>query len=108
MISSPSPVGIGSYGYRLRWALPIRWGTTPPATYAEVWFTSADNADESRFVSIRCPMPVRARWCSAATIPSAECRPVITSNTEMPDRNGGPSGDPVKLISPDTPCTNKS
>ena len=51
-ISSPSPVGSGSYGNRDRCALPIRCGTTPPATYAEVWLTSADSAVDSRLVSI--------------------------------------------------------
>ena len=38
-------------------------------------------------------------------MPIAVCRPVITSNSEIPDRYGGPSGSPVRLISPDMACT---
>ena len=34
-ISSPSAQGSGSYGNRLGWLLPIRNGTTPPATNAD-------------------------------------------------------------------------
>ena len=54
------------------------------------------------------PSPVTSRWCSAARMPTAECSPVNTSKTEMPDRNGGVSGAPVRLISPDTPWTSTS
>ena len=52
----------------------------------------ADSALESRLVSMCWPCPVWSRWCSAARMPTAECSPVNTSNTEMPDRNGGVSG----------------
>ena len=34
--------------------------------------------------------------------------PAITSNTEMPARNGGPSGSPVRLMSPDMAWTMRS
>ena len=107
-------------GRRRRWAAartgtgtgarcPSGVGTTSPATYAEVWLTSVDSAVDSRLVSIvlarrRCA----SRWCSAARMPIAECSPVITSKTEMPARYGGPSGDPVRLISPDTAWTSRS
>ncbi len=57
MISSPSPVGSGSYGNRLRWALPSRFGTTPPVSTAEVWLTSPDSAAESRLVSHQLSLP---------------------------------------------------
>ena len=34
--------------------------------------------------------------------------PAITSKIEMPARKGGPSGAPVRLISPDTAWTMRS
>ncbi len=60
-MSSPSPVGRGSYGNRLGCALPIRYGTTPPVTQALVWFTIPDSAEDSRLASTCCPAPVAAR-----------------------------------------------
>jgi hypothetical protein len=36
------------------------------------------------------------------------CIPDITSKTEMPDRYGGPSESPVRLISPEIACTIRS
>ena len=38
----------------------------------------------------------------------AVCSPAMTSNIEMPARYGGPSGSPVRLISPDMACTMRS
>ena len=61
-------------------------GTAPrrPATYALVWFTMPDIAEAIRLASTCWPSPVAARWCSAARMPIAVCRPAITSNSEMP------------------------
>lgn len=36
------------------------------------------------------------------------CIPAITSKTEIPARNGSPSGSPVRLISPEIACTIRS
>ena len=108
MISSPSEHGSGSYGNRLGWLLPIRNGTTPPATKAPVWFTRPDMADASRLISTCWPRPVSCLWLSAARIPMVACRPEITSNTATPARYGSPSGSPVTLISPEVAWTMRS
>ena len=88
--------------------MPIRNGTTPPAAYALVWFTIPDRALAMRLASTSWPWPVAARWLSAARIAMVVCSPAITSNTEMPERYAGPSGEPVMLISPDMACTMRS
>ena len=88
--------------------MPIRNGTTPPVTQALVWLTIPDSADDSRLASTCCPAPVAARSYRAATMPNAVCSPAITSKTEIPARNGGPPGSPVRLISPDMACTIRS
>ena len=108
MIRSPSAQGSGSYGNRLGWLLPIRYGTVPPATYALEWLTRPDRAEESRLTSTCWPRPVSCRWCSAASTPMVACSPAITSNTEIPARYAGPSGSPVRLISPEMACTIRS
>ena len=72
--------------------MPIRNGTTPPATKAPVWFTSPDMAEASRLISTCWPRPVSCRWLSAARTPMVACRPEITSNTATPARYGSPSG----------------
>ena len=108
MISSPSEHGSGSYGNRLGWLLPIRNGTTPPATYALVWLTSPDSAEDSRLTSTCWPRPVSCRVFSAARMPIVACSPAITSKTEMPARYGSPSGSPVRLIRPEIACTIRS
>ena len=41
-------------------------------------------------------------------MPITACSPAITSNTEIPARYGGPSGSPVRLISPEMACTIRS
>ena len=101
-------MGSGSYGNTLGCALPIRYGTTPAVAYAELWLTSPDSADDSRLTSTRWPSPVASRCRSAARMPITAWLPAITSNTEMPARYGGPSGSPVRLISPDAACTIRS
>ena len=101
-------MGSGSYGNTLGCALPMRCGTTPAAAYAAVWFTMPDIADASRLTSTCCPSPDACRCCSAPRMPTVACRPVITSNTEMPDRYAGPPGSPVRLISPEAACTSRS
>jgi len=88
--------------------LPIRKGTVPPATYALDWFTSPESAEDSRLTSTCWPCPDFSRARSAARIPMVAWRPAITSKTEMPARYGGPSGSPVRLISPEIACTMRS
>ncbi len=39
----------------------MRNGTTPPATYALVWLTIADRADDIRLTSTCWPSPVAVR-----------------------------------------------
>ena len=83
---SLSLVGKGSYGNTLGCALPIRNGTTPPAAYAELWFTRPVSAEDNRLTSTSWPWPVASRWRSAARMPITAWLPAITSNTEMPAR----------------------
>ena len=82
-------------------------GTTPPARYAEAWFTIPDSSDVSSDTDTRCPSPVASRCRSAARIPNAACSPVITSTSATPAFAGRP-GSPVTLISPPTACTSRS
>ena len=107
-ISSPSAQGSGSYGNRLGWLLPIRNGTTPPATNALVWFTSPDSAEDSRFTSMCWPRPVSWRWLSAARTPIVACSPAMTSKSATPARYGSPSVSPVRLMNPEIACTMRS
>src|SRR4029077_12137136 len=64
-----------------------------------------------RFSTLSCiaastfwPRPVRSRWYSAATIPSARCSPVPLSPICAPVTSGGPSSKPVVEAEPPAHC----
>ena len=50
------------------------------------------------------PRPVLLRWYSAATMPSARCRPVPLSPICAPVTTGGPSSKPVVEAAPPAHC----
>ena len=90
-IRSPSAHGSGSYGNRLGWLLPIRNGTTPPATYALDWLTMPDSADDIRLTSTCWPRPVSSRVVQGGE--HADRR--VQSGHHVEDRDAGAVGRPV-------------
>ena len=59
-----------------------------------------DKALSKSAASTTCPRPVRRRASSAASTPTAACRPVVWSITVVPAMVGGPSAAPVISIMP--------
>ena len=93
------------YGTMFGCAVPIGPGTTPPIRWLAAWFTiAATLASNSATLTCR-PRPVASRSRSAARMPIAAYRPVITSSSATPAFVGSPSRSPVTLISPESACT---
>ena len=108
MISSPSAHGSGSYGNRLGWLLPIRKGTTPPATNALVWFTSPDSAEDEQV-----DLDVLALAGRVAVVERGEhADGGVQPGHDVEQRDAGPVGlavgSPVRLMKPEIACTIRS
>ena len=83
-------------------------GTRPVAHSSAVSQIESASAPSNSDVSTYCPRPVRSRACSADRIATAQNSPAERSPIGIPDLTGLPSGSPVTLMTPDSPCAIRS